>query len=171
MHSRQVLHGADRGEPVALLLSPLRPSFKTPSKVDGPQRGGQFTFFLTAPLQAFCSLVGKPFSDGDMDLYDAAENIISCAFSEWEVILCTSTILDLVWAQVLSDPLLRRLILRFIFCRAVLSLFHNLEDSDGYGPLCVPALLDSLLPDSEVVASAVLRLAEHMKVSGCFIKR
>ncbi|KAL9257984.1 SCAI-like protein [Drosera capensis] len=162
---------ADRGEPVALLLSPLRPSFEIPSKVDGPQRGGQFTFFLTAPLQAFCSLVGMPFSDGDMDLYDAAENIISRAFSEWEVILCTSPILNLVWAQVLSDPFLRRLILRFIFCRAVLSLFHNLEDSDGSVPLCVPVLLDSLLPDSEVVASAVLRLAEHMKVSGCFIRR
>lgn len=43
---------------------------------------------------------------------EEAESIVSAAFAEWEVILCTSTNLDLVWAQVLSEPLLRRIILR-----------------------------------------------------------
>lgn len=41
--------------------------------------------------------------------------ILSSAFSELEVILCKENSLDLVWAQVLSDPFLRRLIIRYTF--------------------------------------------------------
>lgn len=48
----QVIHGAERGEPAAMLLSPsVSPSDLTSS-------GSLFTYFLTAPLQAFCHLVG-----------------------------------------------------------------------------------------------------------------
>ncbi|GMH05929.1 hypothetical protein Nepgr_007769 [Nepenthes gracilis] len=164
----KVLHGDEQGEPAALLLSPSRPSFKSPSRADVTQSGSQFTFFLTAPLQAFCQLVGLSFPDREKDVYDAAESIISNAFSKWEVILCTSTTLDLVWAQVLSDPFLRRLILRFIFCRAVLSLFHSPEDCDGFVPVCLPLLPSLVLPESEVVRSSVLWLADHLQVSSCF---
>lgn len=60
----QVLHGAERGETTALLLSPLRPAFGSSSGVDA-QNGSQFTFFLTAPLQAFSQLVGLSYSDTD----------------------------------------------------------------------------------------------------------
>ena len=62
----QVLHGAERGEKAALLLSPLRPMFKDPSSADITRNGSQFTFFLTAPLQAFCQMVGFSLSDTDM---------------------------------------------------------------------------------------------------------
>ena len=54
----QVLHGAERGEAAALLLSPMRPAFKNLSDVDISKNGSQFTFFLTAPLPAFCQMVG-----------------------------------------------------------------------------------------------------------------
>ncbi|XP_057492693.1 uncharacterized protein LOC130778206 isoform X2 [Actinidia eriantha] len=108
-HAFKVLHGAERGETAALLLSPLRPTFKSGNVT---QNGSQFTLFLTAPLQAFCQLVGLKYSDDDADAYSDADDMLSTSFSEWEVILCTSTMLDLVWAQVLSDPFLRRLILR-----------------------------------------------------------
>ncbi|KAG5245135.1 protein SCAI [Salix suchowensis] len=133
-HAFKVLHGAERGEPAALLLSPLRPAFKNPSAVDTTHNGSQFTFFLTAPLQAFCQMVGLA-PDSDMDSYNDAEEILSIAFSEWEVILCTSTGLDLVWAQVLSDPFLRRLILRYsylsieakylVICEVIQLHFHG----------------------------------------------
>lgn len=53
----QVLHGAERGETAALFLSPLRPIFKNPSDVNS-NNGSQFTFFLTAPLSAFCQMIG-----------------------------------------------------------------------------------------------------------------
>ena len=61
----QVLHGAEVGEPAALFLSPLRPSFKNASDADIAQNGSQFTVFLTAPLPAFCLLVG--FSNSDTE--------------------------------------------------------------------------------------------------------
>lgn len=62
----QVLNGAERGEPVALLLSPLKPSLENPSSADDTAaalNGSQFTFFLTAPLQAFCQMLGLSNSD------------------------------------------------------------------------------------------------------------
>lgn len=62
----QVLHGAERGEPVALFLSPLKPSFNNPSGIDMAHYGSQFTFFLTAPLQAFCQLVDYNLTNDDM---------------------------------------------------------------------------------------------------------
>lgn len=62
----QVLHGAERGEPIALFLSPLKPSFNNPSGINMAQYGSQFTFFLTAPLQAFCQLVDYNLTNDDM---------------------------------------------------------------------------------------------------------
>ena len=59
----QIIHGSERGEPSALLLSPLRPSFKNPPNVDAIENGSQFTLFLTSPLLAFCQLVGLSESD------------------------------------------------------------------------------------------------------------
>ncbi|KAL5992546.1 hypothetical protein ACLOJK_013465 [Asimina triloba] len=185
----QILHGAERGEKAALLLSPRKPTFQNPSAVDGMHQGSQFTFFLTAPLQAFCQLVGRSTADKDMNVQDEAENILSSSFSEWEVILCTSRNLDLVWAQVLSDPFLRRLILRylilkntscgpkfsrvpekhlFIFCRSILHLFHRLENGDQYLPECVPHLPDSVSPHSTSVETNVLRLTKCLGVDGHF---
>ncbi|KAJ9564888.1 hypothetical protein OSB04_000854 [Centaurea solstitialis] len=164
----QVLHGAERGEPAALLLSPLRPTFKNQSGGDITQNGSQFTLFLTAPLRACWQMFGLTFSDDEVDVMEDAESIVSAAFAEWEVILCTSTSLNLVWAQVLSEPLLRRLILRFILCRSVLTLYRRHENKDEYVPVCLPELPDSLSAHSEIVQSAIMRLAEHLKVSHCF---
>lgn len=167
-HTFKVLHGAERGEPAALLLSPLRPTYKSQSGADLTQNGSQFTLFLTAPLRACWQMFGLTFSDDELDVMEEAESIVSAAFAEWEVILCTSTNLDLVWAQVLSEPLLRRIILRFIFCRAVLTFFRRREDKDHYLPMCLPEFPPSLSPDSKVILSAVIRLADHLKVSHCF---
>ncbi|KAJ4833657.1 hypothetical protein Tsubulata_001293 [Turnera subulata] len=163
-----VLHGVERGETAALLLSPPKPAFRNVSGVDITRNGSQFTFFLTAPLQALCQMVGISSPDTDTDVYNDAEEILSTAFSEWEVILCTSKNLDLVWAQVLSDPFLRRLILRFIFCRSVLSAFCASEDEEQFLPVCLPQLPGSVSAISEVVQSAVLRLANHLKIADCF---
>ncbi|KAK8673832.1 hypothetical protein V6N13_112142 [Hibiscus sabdariffa] len=167
-HAFKVLHGAERGEKAALLLSPLKPVFKDPSHADITQNGSQFTFFLTAPLQAFCQTVGFSLSDCTTEVLNTAENILSTAFSKWEVILCKSPSLDLVWAQVLSDPFLRRLIIRFIFCRAVLYAFCPPEESDQYLPVCLPQLPTSLSPKADAVQSSVSQLATHLKVADCF---
>ncbi|KFK30563.1 hypothetical protein AALP_AA7G278000 [Arabis alpina] len=166
----KVLNGAELGEPVALLLSPLKSSLENPSTDEDTAalNGSQFTFFLTAPLQAFCQMLGLTNSDPDPEVYDEAENILSASFSEWETILLTSKVLNLVWAQVLPDPFLRRLILRFIFCRSVLTSLSREEDHDPYLPQCHPNLPDSVSPISKPVQSSVQRLADHLGVAKSF---
>lgn len=166
----KVLNGAERGEPVALLLSPLKPSLENPSADDtaAALNGSQFTFFLTAPLQAFCQMLGLSNSDREPEVYDEAESILSASFSEWETSLLTSKVLNLVWAQVLPDQFLRRLILRFIFCRSVLTSLSRTEDGDPYLPQCHPDLPESVSAGSKPVQSAVQKLADHLGVAKSF---
>ncbi|ESW31706.1 hypothetical protein PHAVU_002G261000 [Phaseolus vulgaris] len=166
-HAFKVLHGAERGETAALFLSPLRPVFKNPSDVNS-NSGSQFTFFLTSPLSAFCQMIGVFPNEADTDVYNEAENIIANAFTEWEIILCSSTTMDLVWAQVISDPFLRRLILRFIFCRSVISFFCPPEESEQCLPICLPHLPTSVAPSSQAVRSAIVQLAMHFDVADSF---
>ncbi|VFQ89753.1 unnamed protein product [Cuscuta campestris] len=63
---------------------------------------------------------------------------------------------------------LNLLALRFIFCRAVLTLFCLREESDQYLPVCIPELPDSLSPVSEYVQPAIRRLANHLNVANSF---
>jgi hypothetical protein len=51
---------------------------------------------------------------GFQDTYANAENILFSALEEYEGILCTSVGLNNVWGQILPDPFLRRLILRYL---------------------------------------------------------
>ncbi|KAM1135814.1 hypothetical protein ACFX2B_033596 [Malus domestica] len=81
-------------ETAALLLSPIRPAFKNPADADLTQNGSQFTFFLTAHVATFGQLVGFSSSDTEAEVYRNAESLLSAAFAEWEVILCTTTSLD-----------------------------------------------------------------------------
>ncbi|XP_020589328.1 protein SCAI isoform X2 [Phalaenopsis equestris] len=164
-HSFKKIHGSERGEAAALLLSPRRPS--SVSDVDVATSGSQFTYFLTAPLLAFIQLVGLK-SDIDVDVCSSAESILSSAIAEWEVILCTSESLDQVWAQVLPDPFLRRLILRFIFCRAALSLLGTPRKESGHLPDCLPSLPEAVSPESLSIQSHILKLTETLGVINHF---
>ncbi|KAK4264946.1 hypothetical protein QN277_026059 [Acacia crassicarpa] len=167
-HAFKVLRGAERGEKAALFLSPLIPVFKNPSDAS-LHNGSQFTFFLTAPLSAFCQMVGLSPSEVDKDVYDQAENILANAFAEWEIILCSSTTsLDLVWAQIITDPFLRRLILRFIFCRSAISFYCPPEESEQYMPLCLPHLPIPVAPGSVAVRTAVVQIATQFEVADSF---
>ncbi|PAN12892.1 hypothetical protein PAHAL_2G298700 [Panicum hallii] len=163
-HAFKAIHNAEKGEPAALLLSP-RISSAMPG-VESTGHGSQFTYFLTAPMQAFCQLAGVT-SDIDTDTYANAENILFSAFEEYEEILCTSVGLSNVWGQILPDPFLRRLILRFIFCRAVLFYFHP-EEHEQHLPTCLPNLPESVSPAAEAIKTPILQLAENLVVSNRF---
>ncbi|OEL25197.1 Protein SCAI [Dichanthelium oligosanthes] len=103
---------AEKGEPAALLLSP-RISSAMPG-VESTGHGSQFTYFLTAPMQAFCQLAGIT-SDIDTDTYANAENILFSALEEYEGILCTSVGLNNHEPLgVMSDHCLRSQIIFFI---------------------------------------------------------
>ncbi|KAJ8504520.1 hypothetical protein OPV22_005406 [Ensete ventricosum] len=161
----KTIHGAERGEASALLLSHEKPLFLSDTNITSG--GSQFTYFLTAPLQAFYQLIGHS-SDIEPDVYRNAESLLSSALVEWEVLLCTSNSLDQVWAQILTDPFLRRLILRFIFCRAVLHLLRSSGDGTTDLPECLPSLPESVSPNSAVTQNHIHQLAERLGVLNHF---
>uniref|UniRef100_A0A0E0IL31 Uncharacterized protein n=1 Tax=Oryza nivara TaxID=4536 RepID=A0A0E0IL31_ORYNI len=155
---------AEKGEPAALLLSP-RIASAMPG-VESTSNGSQFTYFLTAPMQAFCQLAGIT-SDIDSDTYANAEIILFSALEQYEGILCTSVGLNNVWGQILPDPFLRRLIVRFIFCRAVIFYFHP-EENGEHIPICLPSLPESVAPNAEAIMAPILEFAENLVVSDRF---
>ncbi|KAF0913323.1 hypothetical protein E2562_021972 [Oryza meyeriana var. granulata] len=163
-HAFKAIHNAEKGEPAALLLSPRIASAMPGAESTG--NGSQFTCFLTAPMQAFCQLAGIT-SDIDSDTYANAENIVFSALEQYEGILSTSVGLNNVWGQILPDPFLRRLILRFIFCRAVIFYFHP-EENGEHMPTCLPSLPESVLPNAEAIMAPILELAENLVVSDRF---
>ncbi|VAI33304.1 hypothetical protein VPH35_090635 [Triticum aestivum] len=163
-HAFKAIHDAEKGEPAALLLSP-RIASAMPG-VESMGNGGQFTYFLTAPMQAFCQLAGIT-SDIDSDTYANAENILFSALEQYEEILSTSVGLNIVWGQILPDPFLRRLILRFIFCRAVFFYFHA-EEHGEHLPSCLPSLPESVSPNAKAIKTPILLLAENLVVSNRF---
>uniref|UniRef100_A0A0D9XH45 Protein SCAI n=1 Tax=Leersia perrieri TaxID=77586 RepID=A0A0D9XH45_9ORYZ len=154
------IHGFEKGETTAMFLSPsCRPSSLGFSGDSARQIGSQFTMFLTAPLQAFCHLIGNSGVDIDRDAYNKAEEVLSLSLNEWGTTLVASSSLHPVWVEVLGDPLLRRLLLRFIFCRAALSLLKVACHKVEFLPSCAPPLPESVDAESMLSQCCVLRVA------------
>ncbi|KAF5946525.1 hypothetical protein HYC85_016753 [Camellia sinensis] len=157
------INGAEKGEPAALLLSP------SSSSIMPHPNGSLFTSFLTAPLQAFCLLLGISGSDSETDTCNKAENLLSSLLNDWGMTLAASDTLDPVWAQVLSDPFLRRLLLRFIFCRAVLTLYAPTFNKKEFLPECMPCLPEAVLPLAATSQTAILQIANLFSATNSFI--
>eukprot|EP00249_Psilotum_nudum_P018139 c26657_g1_i1 orf=497-2407(+) len=161
----EVIHGAERGEPAALLLSPLfQPGSATNSLSYHYNGGSFFTFFLTAPLLAFCRLVDLPISNLSQVACEQAEKLLTSIFSEWGVALSVSMTLNPVWARILLDPFLRQLLVRFILCRTCLALHQQYGNKFLYLPRCLPSLPDEVLPSAPVVEAGLFRLASSLCV-------
>lgn len=155
----KVISGAEKGEPIAMLLSPAA-SLPIPVMDSSRQHTGSlFTSFLTASLQTFIFLLGFTSSDIQMDKFDEAEKFLLSSLNDWGSSLATSENLSPAWAQILGDSFLRRLLLRFIFCRAVLGLYTRTFDKLEFLPECVPSLPDAFQPTSPACQIAVFQLA------------
>ncbi|KAF3946655.1 hypothetical protein CMV_027103, partial [Castanea mollissima] len=128
-----------------------------------------FTIFLTAPLQAFCLLLGHSGSDIDMDLFSKAEKLLSSSLNAWGSALATSNTLNPVWAQTLSDPFLRRILLRFLFCQAVLTLYAPTFNKKEFHPMCMPPLPVSVLPTTTNSQMVVMQIASIFNAVNNFI--
>jgi hypothetical protein len=63
------------------------------------------------------------------------------------------------WSAVFRDALLRRLVLRFILCRAALGLHSTVGANPAHLPRCFPDLPKELAPDAPDVAAGVAKLA------------
>ncbi|KAL1211513.1 hypothetical protein V5N11_023523 [Cardamine amara subsp. amara] len=151
--------GAEKGEPAALLLSPSQTPPLISADFSRQPSGSLFTIFLTSPVQAFCLLSGISGSDMETDISIKAEKHLSSFMNEWASTLAISETLHPVWSQILKDPFLRRLLLRFIFCRAVLALYTPSFNNKQKQPECFPSLPESLVPTAPAVQSAVLLMA------------
>ncbi|XP_010238217.1 protein SCAI isoform X2 [Brachypodium distachyon] len=163
------IHGTEKGEATAMLLSPSSRSSSVGFSGDSTrQSGSQFTMFLTAPLQAFCFVIGNNGLDIDRDFYNKAEELLSLSLNEWAMTLVASTSLLPVWIEVLGDPLLRRLLLRFIFCRATLSLLKASNDKVECLPSCVPPLPESVGEESMLSQCCVMRVASFFGATDQF---
>ncbi|KAL1809173.1 hypothetical protein DCAR_0728714 [Daucus carota subsp. sativus] len=168
--SFKAISGTEKGERIAMLLSPTFSS-PTPGLLDSiPQpSGSMFTSFLTAPLQAFLMLIGISGSDIEMDLYNKGDKLLSSLLDHWGSVLITSEGLDLVWVQVLSDPFLRRLLLRFMFCQTVLTLHAHTFNKKEYLPQCLPCLPKAVSPVTAASQTALLQIASVFGASNRFI--
>ncbi|XP_009373847.2 protein SCAI isoform X1 [Pyrus x bretschneideri] len=164
----EAINGVQKGETAAMLLSSSS-SYHTTLGSSRQSSGSLFTIFLTAPVQAFCLLLGISGSDIDMETFDKAEKLLSSSLSEWGSTLVTLDTIDPVWAQILSDPFLRRLLLRFIFCRAVLSLFAPTFDKKEFIPKCTPCLPVSVSPMSTACQTVILQTANIFGATNKFI--
>ncbi|ESQ49743.1 hypothetical protein EUTSA_v10020333mg [Eutrema salsugineum] len=151
--------GAEKGEPAALLLSPSHTPPLISADFSRQPSGSLFTIFLTAPVQAFCLLIGISGPDIETDVFIKAEKHLSSFMNEWASTLAASDTLHPVWSQILKDPFLRRLLLRFIFCRAVLALYTPVLNNKQNQPDCFPFLPESLVPTAPAVQTAVLQMA------------
>ncbi|XP_020114827.1 protein SCAI isoform X2 [Ananas comosus] len=169
-HAFKAINGSEKGETAAMLLSPISrpPTAAAGDDSSRSQNGSQFTMFLTAPLQAFCFLIGISGTNIDKEKYVAAEKLLSLSLKEWETTLVASDALHPVWIQALGDPFLRRFILRFIFCRASLALFKLTNGEEEFLPGCTPQLPESLDPDAALSQSCILRLANFFNAADQF---
>ncbi|KAL0308776.1 UNVERIFIED_CONTAM: protein SCAI [Sesamum radiatum] len=165
----KAMSGAEKGEPVALLLSPAT-SLPLPAVESSRLPSGSlFTSFLTAPLQSFVLLLGFTGSDIEKDLYSKAENLLQFSLNKLGSSLAAADNLDPVWAQILPDPFLRRLLLRFIFCRAVLSLYSPSFNKIEFHPECMPCLPEVMSPMNSTCQTVVLQLANLFGVTNKFL--
>ncbi|WOK98337.1 protein SCAI [Canna indica] len=167
----KVIHGNEKRETAAILLSPSSrpPPSAATSDFTHAQHGSQFTMFLTAPVQAFCFLIGISGTTINTEKYEAAEKLLSSSLSELDKFLVTSNGLHPVWVEVLGDPFLRRLLLRFIFCRAVLALYAPTWHREECLPECLPHLPESVNPDSTVSQHAIMQFANFFGVTNQFV--
>ncbi|KAK2638492.1 hypothetical protein Ddye_026287 [Dipteronia dyeriana] len=165
----KLINGAEKGERAALLLSPSSSIPIAAADFSRNPSGSPFTIFLTAPLQAFCLLLGFSGSEFEADTYTKAEKLVFSSMNEWGLTLATSDNLDPVWAQILCDPFLRRLLLRFLFCRAVLKLYGPTSDKKEFQPECMPLLPVTVLPTAIIFQTLVLELATIFGATDRFI--
>ncbi|KAJ7950662.1 protein SCAI-like [Quillaja saponaria] len=164
----KALAGAEKGESVAMLLSPSSSPIAS-SDLSCHSSGSLFTIFLTAPLQAFCMLLGIASTDIKLETYNKADKLLSSSLNDWALALATADTLHLVWAETLVDPFLRRLLLRFLFCQTVLTLYAPIYKKKEFLPTCIPPLPASVMPTTAASQNVIVEIASIFGAADSFI--
>jgi len=154
-HSFQTLE-ARYNEPLLLLLSPEKYEC-------GEVPVGLFTLFLTEPVSAFCFLCGL-FTVDAAALRDA-RSALNTAIAT--LVDATPSPLPCKADVLLSDPFLRTLAARFLFCKEAFSRHFSYAKLDpSHHPLSVPEL-DSAFPPG-VISSAVTKISNLLGAGHLF---
>ncbi|KAL6054415.1 Protein SCAI,Protein SCAI, partial [Balamuthia mandrillaris] len=148
------------GKPFLFLLSPTRREY------GGEQRGNLFTLFLSAPLSAFCFMVGK--TSVPQDTYEKCEKSLSNSFEDVHKLLCNFESIPPAFHDFIEEDFLQSFILRFIFCYSVLYLHKSYQSKAAESlPQSHPMLPMDFL-SHPVVLSIVYKLASFLQVTDQF---
>eukprot|EP01125_Pyxidicula_operculata_P017373 TRINITY_DN6080_c2_g1_i2.p1 TRINITY_DN6080_c2_g1~~TRINITY_DN6080_c2_g1_i2.p1 ORF type:complete len:495 (-),score=53.54 TRINITY_DN6080_c2_g1_i2:9-1493(-) len=149
------------GVPFTVLCSPVAQP-DTELIPEQASSGSLFSFFLHSPLDAFCLAVHK--TELFSDVYEQCQDIVQNLFKEMHSVILANTETPHVMVQFLEDPILRLLILRFVFCHAVLSSHTKFQGGSKYLPSCHPKLPSSLLQHPSLMKTISV-LAKTLEVT------
>jgi len=151
------LHGAELGRQAFCLMSPQQRPFELG---EASKTGNLMTMFLTGPLMGFCLVAGNV-EPSIQQLVDM-QSTLSSVMGEWGALMLRSFSTSgpkSPWQVVFRDALLRRVVLRFVLCRAALALHLQVGANVANLPKCFPELPRELAPDAPDVVAGVARLA------------
>ncbi|XP_063837575.1 protein SCAI [Ostrinia nubilalis] len=144
------------GQPLVILMSPLDlpPSFHDPRR-----QGSLFTLFLHSPLEGLCYCCDL--SSVTVALWDRAQMLLDTFMAEASSILVRSRI-DPTFLSFIGDDFLRLLLLRFVFCEAVLRM-HRLFRGRTHRPRCSPPMPEDLF-DHPTLVHIILDIANVLQI-------
>ncbi|XP_053214724.1 protein SCAI-like [Panonychus citri] len=150
------------GQPFLVIMSPQ----EAPAPFhEQHHKGSLFTLFLHSPLAAICFI--SNIIEIPLQLWEKAQTHINRFYSEAGRILTRSRNVDPVYIQFYGDDFLRLLILRYIFCYAVIKM-HRLFRGRNYFPKCHPPLPESELYEHPNLRRAVLDVANTLDIRSMF---
>ncbi|GBF98142.1 hypothetical protein Rsub_10554 [Raphidocelis subcapitata] len=122
--------------------------------------GALLTMFLSAPLSGFCAAAGA--ADPTPAQLSELQAALGAVMGEWGALLLRTfgaAMPRSPWAAVFRDALLRRLVLRYVLCRASLALHATVGARPEHLPSCFPELPREVDPAAPEIAAGVQRLA------------
>jgi len=165
------LQGTELGRQAFGLLSPpVRPA----ELGDAGRTGALMTMFLTGPLMAACVVAGN--ADPSTQQLVDAQSATHGALGSWAALAARAfapggPAAKSPWAPLFQDALLRRLVLRFVLCRAMLALHATVGQSAAHLPRAFPGLPRELAADAPEVAAGVARIAAALGRADAFADR
>lgn len=163
------LQGMELGrQSFGLLSPPVRPA----ELGDAGRTGALMTMFLTGPLMAACVVAGNA-EPSTQQLVDA-QSAMQATLGGWAALAqraFSGPQAKSPWAPLFQDALLRRLVLRFVLCRAMLALHATVGQSAAHLPRAFPELPRELAADAPEIAQGVARVAAALGRADAFTDR
>ncbi|WIA13478.1 hypothetical protein OEZ85_007056 [Tetradesmus obliquus] len=153
------LQGCEIGQQAFCLMSPTQRPYELG---EASKAGNLLTMFLTGPLMGFCLAAGN--TDPSIQQLVDLQSAMNSVMGEWAALLLRSFQAPGApkspWSVVFRDALLRRLTLRFVLCRAALTLHTSVGGNPANLPRVFPELPKEVAPDAPDIVAGIQRLAE-----------